>query len=460
MTNIKMKHVHLMGIGGIGVSAVAQLLLQRSAKVSGCDVKLNSITEKLKKMGADITIGHSPAHINNSIDALVYTSAVCENHLELAEARKNSIPILRRAQMLAEIVKDRSVIAVTGTHGKTTTSFMIAHIMECAGLNSGFAIGGEMRELGGNARWSDGKYFVLEADESDGTQIYIKPEIAVITNIDCDHMEHYSNISDISRVMCEFTNKVPESGLVIGCGEDAEVKEILKNTKAETISHGFGMKNDVYALDIDLGAESSKFSVWYKGKNMGRVNLNIPGRHNILNALAGISVCLRVGVPFEKISAALSIYPGVKRRLDIVFQNDEIKIMDDYAHHPREIKAVVDTVSKMKQGRCIGIFQPHRYTRTKLLAREFGYCFEGLDKLILTDIYPAGESPIKGVSGRLIYDEVLKFGKPEAIYIESKDDILDYLVSQLVSGDTVVFMGAGDITELAHMMSNKVLNVV
>lgn len=431
----------MMGIGGIGMSAIARLLLARGDKVSGCDTRLNSLTEKLQAMGAVIHEGHSPAHIDKSIDMVVYSSAVKEDHPELANARR----VLRRSQMLADIIKDKEVIAVTGTHGKTTTSFMITHILDHAGLQPGFAIGGEMESLGGNARWSNSRYFVIEADESDGTQVYIKPHIAVVTNIDCDHMEYYSDVSHISRVMQEFINKIPKDGLVIGYGDDPEVARCRPG-----LTYGWDFKNDIYVTDLELEAWGSRFNVWYKGTRFGPINLSIPGRHNVLNAMASMGVCVQIGVPFNEIGTALSTYPGVKRRLDVVFKDDEITIMDDYAHHPNEIRAVIDTVRGMAQGRVIGVFQPHRFTRTKALANDFGSCFAGLDRLILTDIYSASESPIPGVTGKLIYNEVVRFGSPDTIYIESKDDILGYLLSQIKKGDTIIFMGAGDITDIAH----------
>lgn len=445
-----MRNIHMMGIGGIGMSAVAQLLLARGDRVSGCDARLNSLTEKLQGMGAVIHGGHSPAHVDESIDIVVHSSAVKEDHPELLNAKM----VLRRSQMLADVIKDKRVIAVTGTHGKTTTSFMITHILDHAGLQPGFAIGGEVERLGGNARWSNARYFVVEADESDGTQVYLSPNIAVITNIDRDHMEYYSDVSHISKVMQEFIDKVPEDGLVIGYGDDPEVTRC-----GPDLTYGWDFKNDIYVTDLELEAWSSRFNVWYKGTRFGPINLSIPGRHNVLNAMAGMGVCVEIGIPFSEISAALNTYPGVKRRLDVVFKDDEITIMDDYAHHPNEIRAVIDTVRGVTRGRIIGVFQPHRFTRTKALANDFGSCFSGLDRLILTDIYSANESPIPGVTGRLIYDEVLKSGRPDTVYIESRDDILGYLLSQIKKGDTIVFMGAGDITDVAHSFCPKELAV-
>lgn len=448
--------VHMMGIGGIGMSAIAQLLLKNGYKVSGCDTNLNLLTEKLKNMGAVIYKGHNTFHIDKDVELVVHSSAVKGDHPELLTAKHCSIPIYRRAEMLGQVVKDKLTIAVTGTHGKTTTSFMITHILNCAGFYPGFAIGGEVKELGGNARWGDGRYFILEADESDGTHIYLYPQIAVITNIDLDHMEHYSNISDIASVMQKFIDKIPVNGLAVGCGDDPEILKIFKKTNVPILTYGWAEVNNLYPVDIELSAWNSKFNLCLKDKKMGNVNLSIPGRHNILNALASIGVCLNLGVTFDKIVSALNRFPGVDRRLDVVYEDNEITVMDDYAHHPNEIRAVISTVRKMADNRLIGIFQPHRFTRTKFLASNFKDCFIGLDKLILTDIYSAGELPIPGVTGRLIYNEAIKNNYTDTIYIESKEDIPGYLIPQFRKGDLAIFMGAGDITDIAHRIGEHI----
>lgn len=445
--------IHMIGVGGIGMSGIARLLLEMGENVSGCDVKMNPLTIRLKDMGAVIYEGHSLDHIDNSIDLVVHSSAIKDDHPELAKARALSIPVLRRGQMLADLVKDKKLVAITGTHGKTTTSFLTAHIMRYAGLDPGFVIGGEMVQLGGNAHFGSNDYFVVEADESDGTHVYLKPYIAIITNIDCDHMEFYSDISHISRTMQEFIDKVPEDGLVIGFGEDPQISRLFKNSKINTLTYGWDIQNDIYVTDLQLEARYSRFNLWYKGNRFGPIHLSIPGRHNVLNAMASIGACVQIGIPFNNIIPAMGLYSGVKRRLDIVFQDEGITIMDDYAHHPREIRAVIDTVRNMTTGRLIGVFQPHRFTRTKFLKDQFRDCFTGLDKLILTDIYSASEESIEGITGKVIYDEVMENGSPDTVYIESKDDILKYLLPQLKSGDTVVFMGAGDITEIAHSIS-------
>lgn len=445
-----MDNVHLMGIGGIGMSAVAELLLQKKNHVSGCDLALNSLTNKLEHSGAQIYKGHSAGHISKDLSFVVYSSAIKKDHPELLKAEEYSIPVLRRAEALNRIIKDKKIIAVTGSHGKTTTSFMITHIMKYAQMDPGFAIGGEVDDLGGNAYWSKGEYFVLEADESDGTHVCIKPYYAVITNIDYDHLEYYSDIDQITNTMEQFISEIPEEGLVIGYAGNAEINNLFSKTGVRTLNYGFNPENDIYAANIKLEEDRSKFDLWYRAKKMGEIQLSFPGEHNVLNALAAIGICLELGIDFNTVKNALSKYFGIKRRLEIVLKNEKITIIDDYAHHPNEIKAVIGAARRMAKKRLIGVFQPHRFTRTKLLREMFGKCFFGLDKLILTDIYSAGERPIEGVNGRLIYNEVMKSKNNEVIYIESKDDILNYLHPQLEKGDTVLFLGAGDITELAH----------
>lgn len=455
-----MRNVHLMGIGGIGMSALAELFLKSGDKVSGCDSKLNHITKRLENKGALIHEKHSSAHINDDIDLLIYSSAIKPDNPEFLAAKGRGVSIMKRAEALAELVKDKDLIAVTGTHGKTTTSFMIEHCLDYAGINPGFAIGGETGLDGSNARWTDSRYFVAEADESDGTHLCFKPFGAVITNIDSDHMEHYEVLSHIVEAMRKFVGNIRPEGMLFACGEDPEVKKILKDAKCEKFSYGLEKGNDIYATDIEFFPRHSSFNFVYEGVTEGKVIVSIPGRHNILNSLACIGMCMRLEIPFNTIAEAMANYPGVKRRLEILIERDGITVMDDYAHHPNEIKNVVETVKKMSKGRCIGVFQPHRFTRTKFLKSHFGNCFDGLDKLFLTDIYSAGEKAIEGVSGMLVYEEVKKYGSTKPQYIESKNDIIKNVLPDLIEGDTVVFMGAGDITDIANNMKMTIMDGV
>ena len=453
-----MNNVHMIGIGGIGMSAVARLLLHSGARVSGCDLEINPAAKELRSLGAVIYQGHSPDHINKDTGAVVYSSAIKNDTPELAAARIKNIPVLHRARMLNQLLDKKRVIAVTGTHGKTTTSSIIAHIMNHAGLDVGFAIGGQMKDTGENARWGKNRYFVAEADESDGTQVYIKSHIAVITNIDNDHMDYYADLSAITGAMEKFQENVSPAGFVFGCGDDIRVRQVLGRNIRKVFSYGRSEQNDLYAAKVKMDAMNSIFQVYYRGAAVGTINLNVPGWHNIINALAGIGVCMQLGISFTAIAAALLVYPGARRRLDIVFRNKEITVIDDYAHHPAAIKAVVAAVRKQAGGRLWGIFQPHRFTRTKLLAGMFGGSFHGLDKLIVTGIYGAGELPLPGVRGRIIYDQVRRTGGVDAVYIESPEDIIPYLQRQIQSGDTLLFMGAGDISCWAREIGPLIIN--
>lgn len=449
------KNIHMLGIGGIGMSGIAKILLQKDISVSGCDISRNGLTDKLIENGALVFKGHSPMHITESIDLVVRSSAVPESHPELIRANNFSIPVWKRAQMLQEIIKEKECIAVTGTHGKTTVSFMIACILKEAGLDPSFVIGGEVPNLGGNAHLGSGKHFVVEADESDGSQIYIKPKMAVITNIDRDHLENYSDISDISSVMKRFIENIQNNGCLVGCGEDVLVRDLLNRSNVDNISYGFRPKEDLYATNILNKEWRTQFDVIYKKNLLGRFILGVPGKHNIINALAAIAIALKLDVSREIIKNALEKYSGVIRRLEIVYKDAEITLIDDYAHHPEEVKAVVDAVRQNKDGRLIGVFQPHRFTRTKFLGREFAPAFLDLDLLVLTDIYSAGETAILGVDEKIIYDEIIKQGRPKVIYMKL-DKIADFIKGNLKEQDTVVFMGAGSITNVVHTLKSKI----
>jgi len=447
----------MIGIGGIGMSGIAYFLLQNGAKVSGCDKNPNSLTEKLAEAGVEIFRRHDASHISSATDLVVYSSAIKENLPEILQASRLGIPVWKRAQMIASLTDGYKYIAVTGTHGKTTVSFMITHILIKAGLSPSFIIGGQASELGGNAYLGKGNYFVVEADESDGSMIYLKPDIAVITNIDKDHLEHYSSgITGIKSAMRVFSKNVQEKGALIGCGEDKSIREIMDASQIKTVSYGIGPGYDIYAENIRYAEWYSLFDVIYKKRLFCTLKLNVPGRHNILNALAGTACAVRFGVLPEVIKDAMSCYPSVKRRLEILLKTDKITVIDDYAHHPTEIRAVLEAARRFAKGRLIGVFQPHRFTRTKFLSREFAPSFKGLDLLILTDIYSAGEPPIAGISGKNIYDEALRQNIVESVYIEKMPDIITYLSRYLKYGDTVVVMGAGDITETAYRLVEKI----
>lgn len=455
----KWQHIHLMGVAGIGMSGLAHLMREQGIKVSGCDIAPNNLTNKLSRLGIKIYPEHNVSHLTDDISAVVYSSAIKINHSELREAEKKGIPIYKRAEMQSVLTKEKRTIAVTGTHGKTTVATMITHILHTAGKQPSFMVGAEVPQLGNNASWAEGECFVAETDESDGSQVCVHPELAVITNLDCDHLEYYASPQKLKEQMAKFIANVPKQGTLVVWGEDLMVQEILSASKRSHICYGFSSSLDVYAGNIELGQCSSSFDLWCQGKFRERIEINLPGRHNILNALAAITVALRVGIAVKTVKDAVNRFPGIKRRLEIIWQDDNVTIVDDYAHHPTEIAAVISTVREFVPGRLLGVFQPHRFTRTKYLYRELAASLEGLDDLVLADIYGANEDPLEGVSSQLIYDKLIADDKTSCTYIHSLFDIEEYLISNSQPEDTILFIGAGDITETAHRFAARIKNV-
>jgi len=450
----------MIGIGGISMSGIAKLLLQQGIRVSGSDTTPNSLTYELISKGAKIYYEHKADNINNSIDLVIHSSAIKENNPEICVAKKLNIPIWKRAKMLKELIKNKKSIAVTGTHGKTTVSFIITHILKEAGYDPSFLIGGEVDSLGGNAHIGKGDLFVVEADESDGSNVYLEPDIAVITNIDRDHLEYYKDIFQIRDVITKFASKVSIKGSLIGWGKDTLVEGVLKNTssKIKKVKYGFDGLNDIYAVNVSLEEWNSQFDIIYKNKLLFKATLGVPGKHNVLNSLAGILAAIELGINPEVIKKALKTFKGVKRRLEIIYRDKDLLVINDYAHHPREIKAVLDVFRNRKNNRLIGIFQPHRFTRTKYLYSEFAEVFGNLDLLILTDIYSAGELPIEGVNGRLIFDKVKNNANLEVEYLEFRA-INDFLETQIKPNDIIIFLGAGDVIDLAQDFKQRLINI-
>lgn len=452
-----LKNTHMIGIGGIGMSGIARLLSERGMIVSGCDIELNPLTQQLCEEGVAIHEGHSASHISKLLDAVVCTSAVSETHPEIELARELLVPVYRRAEILADLVDGKRAVSVTGTHGKTTVSMMLTHIFSVAKLDPSFFIGAQVSGINAHAKWGSGEHFILETDESDGSQKYIIPDIAIITNIDKDHLDYYKNEDDLAERIKEFIDKIPSGGLIVGWDRDKRIKKLMQEWEQEhegkTIRYGLNAESDIFSSRVNYGKWNTHFTVNYKGKSLGEVTINMPGEHNVLNTLASIAVALNEGISFDVIKQAVSRYPRIKRRLEVLLNNDNITVVDDYAHHPSEIKAVINALSSNGKKRLIGVFQPHRFTRTKFLYKDFARCFEGLDLLILTDIYGAGEKVIDGVNGKLIYDEYLEFARDnwqECYYVPKANEIPKFLSTIIHPSDVVVFMGAGDITKEAH----------
>lgn len=444
------RHVHFIGIGGIGMSSVAAILLERGLRVSGSDVKLNRLTDGLSQKGAKIFLGHRTANLPTEAELVVYSTSIGEDNHEIIEARRRNVPIAHRSDVIAWLINSKKGIAVTGAHGKTTTTLLSAVLLTRAGLDPTVIVGGETDFLNGN--WKNGRsqFIVCEADESDGTFKKLKPAYAILTNIDREHLEHYKDFEDLVAANKIFIENIKEGGRLITSYDDQNVKRLLKDHKGRYFTYSISdRKADIYSCSIETEKFRSSFEAVFAQKSLGRFEINIPGRHNVENSLAVILLGLELGIDVDKIRSALKEYKGALRRFEVKGEIGGIMIIEDYAHHPKEIMATIAACKNWPGRRLVGIFQPHRYTRTKFLKEEFGGCFLGLDELILTDIYSASEPPIEGVTTKIIYDEAVKNGQKNARLLK-KAEITRHLLNTLKGGEMVLVLGAGDIGELSN----------
>lgn len=451
---IEEEQIHFIGIGGAGMSGIAQVLLNMGCKVSGSDLKESRNTERLKRFGACIEIGHRADNVGDA-DVVVISSAIPDKNPEVQYAKENSIPILLRAQMLAKLCEGKQSIAVAGTHGKTTTTSMIARMMDMSGLDPTFLIGGELNDIGSNAKCGKGEYIVVEADESDGSFLYLGPKIIVLTNIEADHLDYYGDLDHIEEVFLEFVNKVPSDGFVIACGDDPRLNKLIGSLDKEVVTYGLDEKNDFYAKDIACESLASCFDVFSGGQLLGRGNLSVPGIHNVYNALATFALGSSLGLPFTELAASMQSFSGVQRRFQVLGEVSDVTIVDDYAHHPTELKATLEAARKGAWNRVLCIFQPHRFSRTKFLGSDFRDAFDSADLAVLTDIYAAGEEPVPGVTGKLLVDAILQRNpRKPVIYLPKKADILEFMASEVREGDLVLTAGAGDIWAVGEELLN------
>lgn len=446
------KRIHLIGIGGIGMSGIAQLLLRRGIRVSGSDLKESKITNELKNLGASIFVGHNPLSIQGA-DLIVYSSAIKDDNCEIIEGKKQRIPLMRRAEALAELMRDKIVITVTGSHGKTTTTSLISYLLLEAGLSPTVAIGGILKNIDNNACIGDGNFFVAEADESDGSFLHYQPKYSIITNIDYEHLDYYKKFENVMDAFKEFLNKTEKDGCVFGCADDVNLRRILKYYENRCVLFGLGDSAHIYPKNIHINGLSSQFDCFYKNKFIDRFQLNLGGLHNISNALSVIAVGLELGIDLKFIKGALVGYKGAKRRLEVKFDGEYL-VIDDYAHHPTEIKATLEAVKKLK-GRVIVIFQPHRYTRTKLLLDEFAKCFDLADYVIVTDIYAASEQPLEGVTGKSIRDRIKYYAPNKETHFLAKEEIPSRILGIIKPDDLVITLGAGDIYKICDELVER-----
>lgn len=448
------KHYHLIGIGGIGMSGIAQLLLRGGIKVSGSDLKESKITQELQAQGAQIFIGHNRQNILDA-NLIIYSSAIKEDNPEIIEARSLKIPLIKRAQALAQLMQEKVVITVSGSHGKTTTASLASYLLLEAGLFPTVAVGGILRNIDTNACLGNGKFFVAEADESDGSFLYYRPTYSIITNIDREHLDYYQDFDRELQAFAEFLNRTEEGGYVFYCNDDPNLKLMLKDYKNKSISFGLTDEADIYPKNIVLEGLNSEFDCYCKNKFMGRFNLALGGKHNISNALSVIALGLELTIDLEFIKNTLANYKGAKRRLEVKFNQGGVMLIDDYAHHPTEIKATLLAARNLKASRIIAVFQPHRYTRTKLLLEEFAKSFDSTDYVIITDIYPANELPIEGINAQSICDAIIKYSPHKEVKYLPKDQIIAHILEIVKAQDAVITLGAGDIVKISDELAKE-----
>jgi len=443
----RQQHLHFTGIGGIGMSGIAEVLLNLGYQISGSDLKLSPITERLAGMGAKIYEGHNAANVNGA-RALVVSSAVDESNPEVQEARRLQIPVIPRGELLAELMRLKFGIAVAGSHGKTTTTSMTATILSHAGLDPTVVVGGRVNTMGGtNARIGHTDLFLVESDESDGSFLKLAPILAVVTNIDREHVDHYPTLDATRAAFLEFLNKVPFYGAAIVCLDDANVQGLLPQITRRTITYGTTAQADIEATEIACGHFASEFRLRYRTTDLGRFHLRIPGRHNVLNTMAAVAVALELGVQADTIRDALATFSGVDRRFQVKGIERGITVVDDYGHHPTEIQATLESAHNCGFRRIHVLFQPHRYTRTFHLMDEFARAFNQADTLFLMDIYAASEKPIEGVTAEALAARMRQFGHRGVQYVGTMDRGIDELVGAAESGDLLLTLGAGSITQ-------------
>jgi len=445
-------HIHFVGIGGIGMSGIAELLLNLGYTISGSDLKLSHITQRLESKGAMIYQGHAKENIQE-VNVVVTSSAIASENPEVVRARQLGLPIIPRAEMLAELMRIKYSIAVSGAHGKTSTTSMISQILNTAGLDPTVIIGGLLQGLDTNALHGSGDFIVAEADESDGSFLKYAPAIAAVTNIDLEHLDFYTGIEDIKDKFVQFINSVPFYGLAILCLDNEHIQDILPRIKVRHTTYGLTAQSDLQARNIRFENGKSRFSVMQKDKNLGEILLNIAGQHNILNAMAGIATGLELNIPFDTIKKALEEIQGVKRRLEIKGEAKGIMVMDDYGHHPTEIMATLTAVRESyPEKRLIVLFQPHRYTRTQGLFDEFTRSFYQSDILIVLPIYAASEPPIPGVDAQHLVEGIQAHGHKDAVFAPDFTQALSMVTHKAQKGDMILTLGAGDIYTLGEQL--------
>ncbi len=450
---LQKKHrVHFVGIGGIGMSGIAEVLLNLGYAVTGSDLHKSEVTGRLRKLGAQVFVGHQEDNLMANPSVVVISTAVKYSNPEVLEARRRHIPVIPRAEMLAELMRMKYGLAVAGSHGKTTTTSMIAAVLSTAGLDPTMVIGGRVHMLGTNAKIGQGEILVAEADESDGSFLLLSPTIAVVTNIDREHMDFHQTMERLNESFLNFINKIPFYGLAVLCLDNAQVRVLLPKVRKRFATYGLSSDADFSAQDLQMKPAGVEYTVLHHAKPLGKLRLRLPGRHSATNALAAVTVGYELEIPFSQVAEALDGFTGIHRRFEIKGEPQGIMVIDDYGHHPAEIQATISAIRDSWKRPLTVIFQPHRFSRTYDLFDEFLTAFEGADRLVLTEIYAAGEDPIDGVTSEALYQAIKRRGHMEVEFISDKDQIVNQLAAKLNPGDIALTLGAGDIYKVGEAL--------
>ncbi len=443
----KIQRVHFVGIGGIGMSGIAEVLLNLGFKVSGSDLRRSTVTDRLAKLGATIYEGHKAEHVAGA-EVVVTSSAIGKDNPEILAARDIHVAVIQRAEMLAELMRLKYGIAIAGMHGKTTTTSMVASVLAAGGLDPTVVVGGRVDAMGSNARLGKSQYLVAEADESDRTFLKLSPILSVVTNIDREHMDCYSDMEDVENTFVEFMDQVPFYGMVVACNDDERTRALLPRVERRVVTYGMRKDSDFLVSDRRVEGAASHFNVAYRNKALGDFEIHVPGQHNVLNATAAIAVGIGLDIAPDAIRQALKDFRGVDRRFQLKGSANGIDVIDDYGHHPTEIRATLAAARQCGYKRVHVVFQPHRYTRTQLLIDEFAGAFQDADTVSILDIYPASEQPILGVTGEWLARRITEASGRKAEYISSFADVAGFVAREANSGDMVLTLGAGNISQL------------
>jgi UDP-N-acetylmuramate--alanine ligase len=447
----KIQKLHFVGIGGIGMSGIAELLLNLGYCVSGSDVKQSALTDRLAALGGTIYIGHRPENVGDA-NVVVVSSAVRPDNVEVLEAEKRQIPVIPRAEMLAELMRLKYGIAIAGAHGKTSTTSMVATVLVRGGFDPTVVIGGRLNAFGSNAKLGKGDFLVAEADESDGSFLKLSPTIAVVTNIDREHLDHYADLAEIQSAFVTFANKVPFYGSAVLCYDNANVQAIIPQIKRRVLTYGTSDRADLTATQIEYRDFAVSYQVRYRGKSLGPIHLRVPGQHSALNSLAAVAVGLELEIPFADIVAALEDFQNADRRFQIKGEARNILVVDDYGHHPTEIIATLSAARRSCNRRIVAVFQPHRYTRTQALKEEFAAAFSQADDVVVLPIYPAGEDPIPGITGEMLAGLIKNLGQCDTIFAPDFRAASAVLREKLKAGDMLITLGAGDVWRIGEQL--------